>query len=118
MRLFHITTRADADAAAASGTYTPAAFAREGFIHCSYDTQVVGTANRLFHGRDDLVLLEIDRDALTCPVIDENLEGGQVLYPHVYGVLPMSAVAAVHPFPCDGDGRFDLPAAVRTSSTA
>jgi uncharacterized protein (DUF952 family) len=117
-RLFHITTRAEAETAAVSGVYTPGAFAREGFIHCSYATQVAGTANRLFRGRDDLVLLEIDRAALMCVVVDENLEGGAVLFPHVYGVVPMSAVVAVHSFPCGADGSFDLPAALRTSSTA
>ena len=118
MTVFHITTQAEADAAAVSGTYTPAAFAREGFIHCSYRSQVLATADRLFRGRRDLVLLQIDRNALSCPVVDENLEGGRELYPHVYGALPMTAVSAVYPFPCGDDGRFALPAATRTSSTA
>lgn len=117
-RLFHITTAREADAARLSGAYTPAAFPSEGFIHCSYAAQVVATANRLFRGRDDLVLLEIDRDALTCPVVDENLEGGRELYPHIYGTLPMTAVRAVHAFPCGRDGGFALPATLRISSTA
>ena len=118
-RLFHITTRAEADRALAAGTtYTPAAYAREGFIHCSYAPQVVATANRIFRGKSDLVLLEIDPSALTCRVVDENLEGGRELYPHIYGELPVTALAAVHAFPCGDDGRFELPATVRISSTA
>jgi uncharacterized protein (DUF952 family) len=97
--LFHITTRDEFEAAKARGEdYRPAAYAREGFIHCSYGHQVEATAVRHFAGRTGLVLLEIDRQALTCPVVDENLSGGAELFPHVYGPLPIAAVTAVHPF--------------------
>ena len=66
-------------------------------------------ANRRFPGRADLMLMEIDRTRLACDVVDENLEGGTDLFPHIYGRLPMSAVVQVHPFPCGADGRFDDP---------
>jgi uncharacterized protein (DUF952 family) len=69
-------------------------------------------ANRLFAGRSDLVLLEVDRGRLTCTVVDENLEGGTDLFPHIYGPLPMAAVVRVHDFPCGPAGRFDLPPAL------
>ena len=108
--LFHITTTRDADAACARGVYEPAGFGREGFVHCSYAHQVLATATRLFSGRPDLVLLEIDPARLTCRVVAENLEGGAELYPHVYGVIPFTAVSAVHPFPLRPDGTFSLPA--------
>jgi uncharacterized protein (DUF952 family) len=111
-RLFHITTIVEADAARAAGEYRPAAFAREGFIHCSYQRQVVATADRIFRGRDGLILLEIDLARLTCPVVTENLEGGSELYPHIYGALPMDAVRAVHRFPPRADGSFTLPETV------
>ena len=109
MRLFHI---APAAALSIDGTeeYKPATFNEEGFIHCSYESQVLEVANRLFRGRSDLVLLEIDRQRLTCPVVDENLEGGQELYPHIYGALPRHTVVRIHPFPCGDDGRFVMPA--------
>jgi len=108
-RIFHITSAAAAAEGVASGTFVPAAFADEGFIHCSYAHQVCDVANRLFGGRTDLVLLEIDPGRLTCRVIDENLEGGTELFPHVYGPIPASASVAVHRFACDRDGRFRLP---------
>jgi uncharacterized protein (DUF952 family) len=104
--LFHIATQVDAERGKRTGTYIPDAFGREGFIHCSYAEQVIQVANRLFAGRRDLVLLEIDPQKLSCPVVDENLEGGMELFPHIYGHVPMSAVLAIHPFPCDGRGRF------------
>lgn len=104
--LYHITTRTEAERAAANGEYEPAAFAREGFIHCSYRDQVVAVANRLFRGRPDLVLLEIDPAKLTCRVVDENLEGGTELYPHVYGRVPTMAIVRMLSFDCGPDGRF------------
>jgi uncharacterized protein (DUF952 family) len=106
MKLFHITTKQEADAAAAAGEYTPAAFAREGFIHTSYARQVLATANRIFRGKRDLVVLEIDPGLLGCKVIDENLEGGSELFPHIYGKLRWSAVRSVHMLPCDDAGTF------------
>ncbi len=37
---------------------------------------MIAVANRIFRGRPDLVLLEIDPAELDCTVVDENLEGG------------------------------------------
>jgi uncharacterized protein (DUF952 family) len=108
-RIYHITSAGEAAAAARSGTYAPAAFDADGFIHCSHPWQVLDVANRRFAGRADLVLMEIDPTKLACDVIDENLEGGTDLFPHVYGRLPIAAVVEVHPFPCGATGRFDLP---------
>ena len=108
--LFHITTRHEFQQAQASDPehpmYQPKGFATEGFIHCSYRQQVVATANRIFKGQRDLVLLEIERSRLTCKVIDENLEGGSELFPHIYGPLPLNAVIHVHDFPCNAEGLF------------
>ena len=118
MRLFHITSERELRLAETEGEYRPAAFAREGFIHCSYASQVEGVANRIFRGVSGLVLLEIDSSRLTAPVVDENLEGGIEQFPHIYGALPLSAVVRTHAFPCRGDGSFDLPAGVAKEGTA
>jgi phosphinothricin acetyltransferase len=111
--IFHITTSEQVGAAAQAGFYVPEAFAVEGFIHCSYARQIRDVANRRFVGRSGLALLEIDRERVCCDVLDENLEGGTELFPHIYGCLPMAAVLRVHPFPCGPDGRFELPESVR-----
>ena len=110
--LFHITSAEEARDAIRAGIYAPRAFEAEGFIHCSYARQVCEVANRIFSGRSDLVLLEIDRSKLACEVIDENLEGGAQLFPHIYGRLPVGAVVKTHRFPCGVDGRFELPGTV------
>jgi uncharacterized protein (DUF952 family) len=96
--IYHITSVLEAEAARKSGEYVPRDFEREGFIHCSYAHQVAGVAKRLFSGRSDLVLIEISPDRLDCKVVDENLEGGSQLFPHIYGRLKMSAVVAIHNF--------------------
>lgn len=110
--LYHITTAAEAHAAALDGNYAPDAFAQEGFIHCSYRHQVVGVANRIFRGRTGLVLLEIDPHRLDLKVVEENLEGGAELYPHVYGRLPISAVVGIHELVREANGSFSLPDSV------
>jgi uncharacterized protein (DUF952 family) len=105
-RIYHITSANEAREAQRTGLYEPQAFGREGFIHCSYARQVNAVANRIFRGRPDLVLLEIDPAQLGCRVVDENLEGGSELYPHVYGRIRMTAVLRILEFPCDSSGSF------------
>jgi len=40
----------------------------------------------------DLLILEIDTDALQAELVHENLEGGKELFPHIYGPLNLEAV--------------------------
>ena len=82
--------------------YQPADFEREGFVHCSTADQLPGTAARFYAGREDLYLLTLDSQAL--PVVYENLEGGTVLFPHVYQPLPKAAVQAVQKVQIVGQG--------------
>jgi uncharacterized protein (DUF952 family) len=93
--IFHITSEHAWADAKAQGHYTADSLASEGFIHCSERHQVAWVANQRFRGRSDLVLLHIDRARLQAPVRYENLEGGRELFPHVYGPVPVSAVASV-----------------------
>lgn len=75
------------------GNYFPIQFPQDGFIHCSTKNQVLTVANNWFLNSTDLVLLEIDEQMLKVEVKYENLEGGQDLYPHVYGEIPISAIS-------------------------
>ena len=104
--IYHLTTRYDWEAQRHGEMFTAASLRAEGFIHCSTAGQVVGTANMLFHGRTDLVVLCIEPSRVQAEVRYENLEGGTTLFPHVYGPLPIGAVRTVHPFPPEADGRF------------
>jgi uncharacterized protein (DUF952 family) len=111
--LYHLVSRGEFEAATAAGPYRPAAFEREGFVHCSYLRQLAAVANRIFTGRKDLVVLEIDPAQLDCRLVDENLEGGIERYPHVYGAIPVAAIRRVVDFPCGANG-FDLPDALQS----
>ena len=113
--IYHLATGAAWQQAQVVGEYKPENFEKEGFIHCSYVHQLVAVANNKFRGRADLVLLAIDRSRLRCQVIDENLEGGANLFPHIYGPLPTEAVTATLPFPCNAEGTFQLPSAWQTT---
>jgi uncharacterized protein (DUF952 family) len=111
--IFHIAARADWAAAGAAGAYMADSLASEGFIHCSTAQQVVATANRIFRGRRDLVLLSIDSARVKPEIRYENLEGGASLFPHIYGALALDAVVAVHDFPPQADGGFEMPPALK-----
>ena len=109
--IFHITT-CDAWAdAQATGAYTADSLRSEGFIHCSQADQVGWVANTRFRGRTDLLLLHVDESRVGAEVRRENLEGGQWLFPHIYGPLPVAAVPGVTPLVPAADGTFDLDAA-------
>jgi uncharacterized protein (DUF952 family) len=104
--IFHITSRAAWDAALGAGIYEADSLATEGFIHCSTAEQYIWVANQRFRGRTDLVLLHIDEKRLRAEVRYENLEGGEKLFPHVYGAIPITAVLNVTPFLPTVDGTF------------
>jgi len=110
--IFHITSQSQLTEARRLGEYIPATFDEDGFIHCSYARQVARVANLRYRGRSDLVLLEIDAAAVPHEVVDENLEGGSELFPHIYGGLPMAAVVRVHILPSGSGGDFELPRSV------
>jgi uncharacterized protein (DUF952 family) len=80
----------------------------EGFIHFSERHQVQGTADRYYTGRGGMLLLTVDESALAVPVIRENTQGGQELFPHVYGPVPVSAVVSVVEVPMGPDGRLAI----------
>jgi len=104
--IFHITSAATWAAARASGAYAADSLATEGFIHCSEADQYCWVANQRFRERQDLVLLHIDETRLQAPVQRENLEGGERLFPHVYGALNLDAVVQVTPFRPAASGEY------------
>jgi uncharacterized protein (DUF952 family) len=97
--IFHITRAADWAEAAEGGEYRRSTLdrtlAEEGFIHCSTEAQVPATLERFYRGVNDLVCLEIDPGRLGG--VEVRWEGEPEAFPHVYGPLPVEAVAAVRP---------------------
>jgi uncharacterized protein (DUF952 family) len=121
-RIYHISSLAEWDTAASEGVYRRSTRGRAledvGFIHCSLLDQLMAVAVALFTDVDEeLVVLEIDVARLTAPVRFENLEGGTILFPHIYGPLPFEAVVAVHPCERDPAGSFIVPDALAVDAT-
>jgi len=111
--ILHIADSTDWEASILPGFYQGPTLASEGFVHCSTTEQVVSVADRLFWGRQDLVLLVIDPRRLSAEVRPENLEGGSELYPHIYGPIERDAVVRTVLFRPGPDGRFTLPEGAR-----
>ncbi len=95
-------------AAAETGVFAGAAVdLADGYIHFSDAGQVRETAARHFAGRDDLLLVAVDTGALGADLKWEPSRGG-ALFPHLYGILPLSAVLRVAPLPLGADGHHDF----------
>jgi uncharacterized protein (DUF952 family)/GNAT superfamily N-acetyltransferase len=115
--LLHITTAAPWRVALAAGTLvTPSLVAPApgagAFIHLSRPDQVALPANRLYAGRDDLLLLVIDPGRLTSEVRWEPgvpTDPASMVFPHLYGPLPVAAVTSVVPWRPGPDGAFHEP---------
>jgi uncharacterized protein (DUF952 family) len=87
----------------------PESLASVGFVHLSTPEQVHLPANRLYRGRDDLVMLHIAPDRLDAPVRWEPgvaTDPESMVFPHLYGPLPIAAVISVTSYRPGADGLF------------
>ena len=107
--IFHIASNDDWQQTKDANEYAPEMFATEGFIHCSTRDQIIPVANARFRGQPGLLLLSIDSDKVRHRIVYENLEGGQQLFPHIYGKLNRDAVTTVDEFLPNADGSFTFP---------
>ena len=110
--IFHIAEVADWEAARTAGDYRVStrgrSLADEGFIHAARWEQILDVARAYYADAGPLVLLTIDPARLSAPVRDEQVAPG-VVYPHIYGPVPVDAVVAVAPLARTTDGDFLLP---------
>jgi uncharacterized protein (DUF952 family)/heme-degrading monooxygenase HmoA len=101
--LVHLAMPDDWAAAQAAGEYRMSTrgvtLEQEGFIHCSFDHQVLGVANRFYADVDELVLLRLDPSRLGSDVVVEPPFPGSVEhFPHIYGPIPLAAVISATPW--------------------
>jgi len=115
--VFHVATAEDWRRAKESGTYAGSALCRrDGFIHMSTAAQLAGTLARFFKGRDDIVLLAADTQALAPALRWEEVPAAGT-FPHYYGTLAVTRLRDLGPVILDPDGRHVLPDAVRERGT-
>jgi len=103
--IYHLTGRAEWEGRS-PGEYRAESLAQEGFLHCSRDEdQLLAVANRLFAGRTDLLVLDVETERLHAPVKHEASRSGEI-YPHIYGPLNTDAVVRVRLLTGGSDGQF------------
>lgn len=101
--------RGDIQPGASGSDVSDVSDVKDRFIHLSTPDQVHLPANRLYRGRDDLVLLHIDPALLDSPVRWEPgvaTDPESMLFPHLYGPLPVRAVIRVTAYTPAPDGTF------------
>ncbi len=124
--IFHLTPAAYYQRQPAGQPYHPAAFAQEGFIHCTTGVdRLIQVANYYFADLpDDLLVLEIDPAQLVAPLIFEppilaapepvgraraHTADPHTLFPHIYGPLNRQAIRRCFALHRDSGGRWQLP---------
>jgi uncharacterized protein (DUF952 family) len=95
--LFHLADPVDWDVDAPE--YRAPSLATEGFIHCSTGEQLAATHARYYADRSDMVLLEIDPEAIDGSILRWEPASGGDLFAHIYGPVPARAVRAAAPYP-------------------
>jgi uncharacterized protein (DUF952 family) len=80
----------------------------DGYIHFSTAAQLRETAAKHFAGEANLLLLSVVSETLGDALRWEPSRGGD-LFPHLYGSLPLSAVAWTKPLPLGPDGTHAFP---------
>lgn len=115
--IFHITPRADWEAAKTKGEYAADSLRLEGFIHCSTLAQILPVAEKYYKGQSGLLLLMIEPTLLSSTLKWEAPSGGTPppgvpegdQFPHIYGPINLDAVVNVLDFISDANGDWTMP---------
>ena len=103
--IYHLTSQEAWQAAQPLGEYEAPSLTEEGFIHCSIDeAQLLRVAERLYQGRRDLRVVDVDVEKLGARVEYEASRSGEE-YPHIYGKLNLDAVVRVRGLRLGSDGK-------------
>ena len=104
----HLVPEATWDAHDPATPYLPAAYADDGFVHCTDgDDEMVAVANR-FYAADSrpFLLLTLDLERTGSPW---RFDDPDRRYPHVYGPIDPASVVKVRRMDRTADGRFTRP---------
>lgn len=115
--IYHLTSRQAWSKAQQRGEYRAESLESEGFIHCSTESQILPVANTFYKAQQDILLLEIDPSRLTSELRWEPPSGGAPppgvpegdVFPHIYGLINLDAIAKVYDLEANPDGSYKLP---------
>jgi len=108
-RIFHFITSSDLTRALSEADMRVPSLETQGFIHCSKLDQVLDVANYIAPYSEEMQLIEIDESLVSPEIKYENLDGGEKLFPHIYGPLNRDAIVAIHKLEWDGEDGYQLP---------
>lgn len=91
-----------------NGPYRPDSLEVEGFVHASYEDQVVPVANRYFASEPSILVLTIEVERLSAPVREESVAGHGV-FPHIYGPIDREAIIDVQELRRSASGTWEWP---------
>ena len=99
--LFHLALESDWQDAVERGDYRVStrglSLEQVGFIHLSWQEQVQATFERFYADAGAVLTLRIDPKLVSAPLRADAIHTG-VLFPHLYGPLPIASVVEVSPF--------------------
>ena len=110
--ILHMLKRDEWEAAKKAGIYRPDSLAEEGFIHCAQPEMIIMVANGLYIGQTDMIILVIDSEQITAPLIYEDCYETGHAFPHIYGTITPDVVTQIIEFPCNEQGEFSLPSVI------
>jgi uncharacterized protein (DUF952 family) len=104
-RTFHLARRNEWEAQRHTSGYRPAAFATDGFVHCTDGLDRLLTPANAYFATEagPFVALEID---LALVSAETRYDAEPPIYPHIYGPVEPSAVVATFVAERDPDGTF------------
>ena len=105
--IYHIAREKDWLEALNKGIYFPPAFLEEGFIHCSTEAQLLGSARRHFAGETELIILHIVEKRVKNFLKWEGKDP-ENLFPHIYAKLPLEAVETTRTLILNKDGSYEF----------
>ncbi len=115
-RIYKVVPRELWARAESAGAFTGSPIdAADGYIHFSARGQLAETVAKHFAGQTDLLLVTVDAQLLGEQLKWETSRHNE-LFPHLYGVLPLSAVESVDELPLGQDGRHIFPRGVARDS--
>ena len=93
---------------AATHSYVPSQYSKDGFIHCCQPSQLSGVLERWFASADRVLLLTVDQHVLESDIRYATGPGGQK-FPHLYAAIPRKAVLAASVLKRGPNGLWDVP---------
>jgi len=103
MFIYHIVLPSDWERSKSRPSYQPESLTTEGFIHCSYPSQLEAVLKRYYSDVERVLILKIDTDKLLSKLVKEPSTNDEI-YPHIYGRLNTSAVVDVQERVVKGNG--------------